>query len=362
MAHRLDRAQVVAHRAWAQGLGDGDLDDVLTVGLQDTPGGSAALGLRQRTTGAPDLVLALTMRGSPHLHRRSALPLLRAALRPRDNEMLCAYLGGYGDVLIASGADGPALLDDVARLLRDAFPGETATKGELSGAVSPLVPEIARPWCAGCGVHHVADGLFRLATLYAGVELVPGEGRRLRFRLGPDPADDPAVEHATQQLLRTAVRLAGPLTRGDLVTWLDTRSVTAAPGWLRPVWTTLVDDLAEVDVDGMTLHADPAVLVDAPAPPPLLLLPPRDTYLLGHRALLVPDKAIAKELWRPLGSAGPVVVDGEPAGVWRARRSGRTLAITVTSGHTLDAGALDAQAAVVAEARGHDGKVVVAID
>ncbi|MFI7674038.1 DNA glycosylase AlkZ-like family protein [Actinophytocola sp. NPDC049390] len=362
MAHRLHRAQVLAHRARAQGLHGGDTQDALTVGLQDTPGGSAALGLRQRTTTAPELVLALTMRGSPHLHRRAVLPLLRAALRPRDNEMLRAYLGGYGDTLIASGADGPALLDEVARAMRDAFPGETATKGELSAAVSPLVPGIARPWCEGCGVHHVADGLFRVATLYAGIELVPGAGRRLRFRLGTDPAQDPGVDHAARELLRTVVRVAGPLTLGDLVTWLDTRSVTAPPGWLRPVWSDLVDDLVEVDVGDVTLHADPAVLDDdAPAPPPLLLLPPRDTYLLGHRPLLVPDRAVATELWRPLGSAGPVVVDGEPAGVWRARKSGRTLEITVTSGHTLAAEALDAQGAVVAAARGHDGKVVVTV-
>lgn len=218
MAPRLDRAQALAYRAWAQGLGDADPDDVLTVGLQDTPGGSAALALRQRTTTTrPDLVLALTMRGSPHLHRRADLPALRAALRPRDNEALRAYLGGYGDALIAAGADGPALLAEVARELRAAFPGETASKGELSGAVSPRVPEIARPWCEGCGVHHVADGLFRLATLYAGIELVPGEGRRLRFRLGPEPADEPADDQATAALLRTAVRLAEPLTLGDLV-------------------------------------------------------------------------------------------------------------------------------------------------
>ena len=368
MAHRLDRAGVLAYRAWAQGLGGADSTDVLTVGLQDTPGGSAELGLRQRTGAAPapDLVLALTMRGSPHLHRRADLPMLRAALRPRDNQALRAYLGGYGDTLIAEHADGPALLAEVARRLRAAFPGETATKGELSGAVSPRVPEIARPWCAGCGVHHVADGLFRLATLYAGIELVPGEGRRLRFRLGAEPDDDPAKEKATAALLRAAVRLAGPLTLGDLVLWLDTRSVTAPPDWLRPAWSALLDDLVEIDVDGITLHADPAVLdADAPAPPRVLLLPPRDTYLLGHRPLLVPDKVLAKELWRPVGSPGPLVVDGEPAGVWRARKSGKALTLTVTAHRTLTARhreELDAQAEVVAQARGHDGTVAVDVD
>jgi hypothetical protein len=98
MALRLERAQVLAYRVWAQGLhGTGTLD-VLTLGLQDTPAGSAALALRHRTgrvesLDQPWLVLALTMRGSPHLHRRSDLPMLRAALHPHDNEALRAYLG-----------------------------------------------------------------------------------------------------------------------------------------------------------------------------------------------------------------------------------------------------------------------------
>jgi hypothetical protein len=70
--------------------------------------------LRQRTSrpgplDGPQLVLALTVRGSPHLHRRADLPMLHAALRPRDNAMLGAYLGGYGDTLIVAGrAASPA--------------------------------------------------------------------------------------------------------------------------------------------------------------------------------------------------------------------------------------------------------------
>jgi len=376
MAVALDRTRVLAYRAWAQGLhGADDLSDLdaLTVGLQDTPGGLAALGLRHRTTkdeplDQPDLVLALTMRGSPHLHRRADLPLLRAALRPRDNEMLRAYLGGYGDMLVESGVDGPALLTRVADDLRDAFPGETASKGELSGAVSPRVPEIARPWCAGCGTAHVADGLFRLATLYAGIELVPGEGRRQRFRLGAKPKSGGDDRAAALELVGTAVRLAGPLTLGDLVMWLDTRSVTAPPDWLRPVWSALADQLVEVEVAGATLHVNAEAvdgMRDAPAPPPVLLLPPRDTYLLGHRPFLVPDRAAAKEVWRSVGSPGALVVDGAVAGVWRARKSGKTLRLDVTPYGALTAKhrkAVDAQAEVVAAARDHDGKVVVATD
>jgi winged helix DNA-binding protein len=126
MAVELGRRAVVAHRAWVHGLhAKATVDDlgVLGIGLQDTPAGSAALGLRQRTGQSPqldrrELVLALTIRGSPHLHRRSDLPLIRAALWPRDNDALRGYLGGYGDELVASGADGPALVERVAAELR----------------------------------------------------------------------------------------------------------------------------------------------------------------------------------------------------------------------------------------------------
>lgn len=363
------RGEVLAYRVWTQGLhADRPVTalDTLTVGLQDSPGGSAALGLRHRTTDPPpdDLVVAMTMRGSPHLHRRTDLPLIRAALRPRDNESMRPFLGGFGDTLIESGADGPALLARVAEELRRTFPGEIATKGELSGAVSPGLPASVRPWCAGCGTDHVAEGMFRLGTLFAGIEVVPGE-RHLRFRLGPPP-EEADHEGAALELLHVAVAQTGPLLLADLVMWLDTRSVTAPSAWLRPVWTDLADLLTEVTVDGLRLMADPAMLTgDAPPPPPALLLPPRDTYLLGHRPFLAPDRALAKEIWRAVGSPGVLVTGGEPNGTWRARKSGRTLRLTVAPHTKLTAGqrkALDEQAGMVAAARGHDGTVTVEIE
>lgn len=375
MAVELDRYAVLAHRVWALGLHGGatvDDLDVLAIGLQDTPAGSAALGLRQRSNDAPeldrpDLALALTVRGSPHLHRRADLPLLRAALWPRDNDALLAYLGGYGETLVASGADGPALLEQVAGELRDAFAGEVATKGELSSVVSPRLPEIARPWCESCGAAHVADGLFRLATLYAGIELVPDGGRRLRFRL--TPGTPVVAEHGTiTELLRACLRLAGPTTPADLVTWLDTRSATAPSAWLRPSLDELAGELDEVRVGDLTMHAHRdaiAAMGEAPDPPPVLLLPPRDAITLGTRAFLVPERELAKTVWRPVGSPGVVLLDGELAGTWRARRAGRVLRLTVIAYRALTAkqrSTVEEQGAIVAAARGHDGKTEVALD
>lgn len=378
MAVELDRKAVLAHRVWAQGLhGTATVDDldVLTIGLQDTPAGSAALALRQRTGRAPELdrpelALALTVRGSPHLHRRADLPMIRAALWPRDNDAMRAFLGGYGDELIASGADGPALLKQVTAELRGVFPGAAVTKGELSGAVSPRLPEIARPWCENCGVAHVAEGLFRLGTLHAGLELVPDDGRRQRFRLSPGrPTVAKGTKgEATTELLRTYLRLAGPVRLGDVVAWLDSWSATAPPGWLRPSFDALAGELAEVRVDGVAMraHTDAvAAIGDAPDPPPVLFLPPRDAIALGTRSFVVPDRTLAKTVWRPVGSPGTLLLGGEIAGTWRARKAGRVLRLTVAPARELTAkqrAEMAEQGQVVAQARGHDGTTEVELD
>jgi hypothetical protein len=61
-----------------------------------------------------------------------------------------------------------------------------------------------------------------------------------------------------------------------------------------------------------------------PADELVRLLPPSDPYLQAHdRGLLVPDRARQKAVWRILGNPGALVVDGELAGVWRARTAGR---------------------------------------
>lgn len=168
-------------------------------------------------------------------------------------------------------------------------------------------------------------------------------------------------------LLLAAVRMVGPVTLGDLAAWVATRSVTAPPAWLRAVWAEVVEGLVEVEVGGETLYTVAEVvdgLGDVPAPPVARLLPPRDVYLLGHRGLLVPDRALATQVWRPVGSPGVLVVDGDVAGTWRARKSGRTLQVTVTPQRTLTGrqrAEVERQAEVVAAARGHDGKVVVTL-
>ncbi|ONI90211.1 hypothetical protein ALI22I_12870 [Saccharothrix sp. ALI-22-I] len=306
----LTGARVLAHRAAVQGLhGDQPTDQaVLALGIADSPAktGATALGIRGRREGTEDLTRVLSVRGAPHLHHREDLPALRRQLRPRTREQLAAWCGAF---------PVPDLehVDLVVDLMHREFPGDTATKGELSAAISPLLPEIARPYCPRCKTEHVIENLFRLGTLLAGIEL-EHYGAKLTFRR---PNAKPNTEEPGEPtLLRDYARLVGPFAKADAGKWLG-----AGP---QDVWP----ELRPVKVDGKRLlvHED---VRDAPDPPAGLLLFPRDPYLLGPRHL-VADPDVAKRVWRPVGSPGALVLHGRVAGAWRYEFSGRTVTFQVS--------------------------------
>ncbi|PSL52923.1 winged helix DNA-binding protein [Saccharothrix carnea] len=305
----LTGARVLAHRAAVQGLHGDDPDAVLPLGVVDSPPktGAAALGVRGRREGTEDLVRVLSLRGAPHLHRREDLPALRRQLRPRTPRQLAAWCGAHP-------TPEPEHVDLVVDLLHREFPGDTATKGELSAAISPHLPAVVTPYCPGCEANHVIENVFRLATLLAGIEL-EHLGPKLVFRR---PTAKPDVEEPGEPtLLRDYARLVGPFAKADAEKWLGTGPPDPWP------------DLRPVRVDGKRLLALDDLDLIAADPPAGLLLFPRDPYLLGPRHL-VADPDVAKQVWRPVGSPGALVLHGRVAGAWRHEFHGRTVTFQVT--------------------------------
>lgn len=333
----VDRRQVLAYRVAAHGLARDTRSPseltVLDLGVQDTPAGSARLALAARLPAASDggvaeggpFALAWSIRGAPHVHRAADLPELAAALWPLSDADAVARLAGLGPTLKEAGVPGRAAFRWTADAVRAVVTGPL-TKGELSAAVTERVPDALSSWCRGCQSRHVNDQMLRLAALPAGVRIEPD-----RSPLTFVPIDDwpgvPTEPEATASVVSAYLRLLGPATPADVAGYLGTTRVE-----VQSVWP---DDVAEVRVDGRRAwlpEAQLAALREAPPARLVRLLPPSDPYLQGRdRALLLPDKAHQAALWRALSGPGAVLVDGEIAGLWRARVAGKARLEVVVS-------------------------------
>lgn len=323
----MSRSAVLAYRAAAHDLERPAVKradcGVLEVGVQDTPPGTTAdqaLTVRlapsvgQAPTLSRGLALVHSLRGAMHVHRACDLGLLTAALRPDDK------------------ADGDAI-DQVAEAMAQAMGDtETLTKGELSTQITQLVPPRLRTWCPTCQAEHVPDGLFRAATLPAGLRLRPVGNRSASFVLAarPDPAEP---DRARRELVRRFLRRCGPATTKDLAAWTGILP-PAARSW----WNLLAGELVEVVVDGnrLWMHAeDLPTAREASNPTAVHLLPPYDPLVeVANRELLLPDPARRRQVWRAVANPGLLLIAGELAGTWRRRAA----AITIEPFRLLSAG------------------------
>ena len=352
----LSRSQVLAHRVRAQQLdrsaGSANDSSVLDLGVQDTGTDSGLWALTVRgVREPPPLVLVWTLRGAPHLYRRADLPSVARAVEPFSDADAGKRIYDASQPLKAAGLSNLEALDAVAAALRDVVRAPTV-KGEVSSALTARMGEEHLRDCVPCGARHLHEMPFRLAALRAGLELQPGTSPPV---LQPIPgfaaAQQPDPRH---DVVRGYLHLLGPATPQYVAQFLDAPVADVKRRW--PA------DAVEVQVDGSrawALEQDLPSLQAAPATT-TRLLGPYDLYLQGRdRELLVPDVARRKDLWRVLGRPGAVLVDGEVAGTWRPRASAGRLRVQVQAWRPLDRGAVEEQAARLAE---HRGAVLTGVD
>ncbi len=329
----LDRRQVLAYRAQAQGLDrtgrKATALGALDLGIQDSPAGSAVLALAARLSPAEpstdDLTMVWSTRGAPHLHRTADLKDLARALVPRSDDDAAARLAGFGASLKKRGGSGLEAISVTADAVGDVVKGEV-TKGELSAGVTKKIPHEYSEWCRGCGSTHVNDQLLRLAAFPGGARLVPDTAPQA-FRALPRWPTIRHDEKGATNLVLAYLRLHGPAGPKEAAGFLGTTTTEAKALW--------PDDLAEVRVDGRTAWIPPGqldALERAEAPEGVRLLPHSDPLLQARdRDLLVPQKAKQKSIWTVLGGPGAVFADGDVVGSWRAKAKGKAgLELTVT--------------------------------
>lgn len=302
--------------------------DVVRLGVQDTPLGSARQSFSARTEANVDdhsLVRVWSLRASPFLHRANDLPWVATALWPHSERDALGKVAWQRSVMQKSGITATEALRYTAEAFREVVTGPTV-KGAASAAVSKVVPKALVSYCRGCQAEHVFESLFRLAALPAGMRLEPDTSPPVLVPIEDWPGI-PDEQAGADDLIREFLRFVGPASMADVAAWL-----TTTQGELKEIWPA---GLAEVDVDGRKAwlpESEMDLLRNPPEPPRARLLPTSDPFLQErNRMMLVPDKTRHKEMWPVLGQPGAVVVDGDVAGIWRPKASGRKkLEIRVT--------------------------------
>ena len=377
-AVEVSRDQVLAYRVAAQqldrppGVAVTDLA-VLDLGIQDSPAGTALLSLAARVPpggeAAADVTAAAladgrrwatvwAVRGAPHLLRAGDVRAFAAATWPGSPDDAAARLAGYGAGLAKRGEDALAALRTAAAGLRGVVT-QPMTKGDASTAATRALPALCSEPCRSCGTVHISDQLMRLAALPAGLQ-VDASTKPLTLRPIARWPGVPDEQSGAAALVEAYLRLHGPATPKEVAGYFQTTQ-----GTVKEVWP---DGLVEVRVDGARawLPEDRVEgLRHAPRPDLVRLLPRSDPWLMARdRERIVPGEDHRKALWPTLGFPGGVLVDGEVAGAWRSKASGKRLDVTVTPFRRLRPAQrtlVEAEAALVAELRGHgDARVTYA--
>lgn len=311
------------------------LTAVAACGLQEYPPGHAVVALEARAGTVAgddpvwdDLVTVNAMRGSPYLVPRTDLAVFTTALVPEEDEDLRGLVGALPAREVAdAGFTVAEALDRVAGAAREGLADGPLDRDAFHRALRERLPDGLLPWCRGCKSHHVRPGLWRALGPLGVTEMPERAVWALSGGGGPGAIGLPEARH---ELVRRFLRAYGPASHGQLESWAQT-----APAHARALFAGVQDELAPVRLGSATrwvLAADLDRLRDPPEARGVRVLHGHDPYVAQpDRPTLVPDEGLRKRLFPAVGRPGVVLRDGVLAGLWRARKKGRTLELTVES-------------------------------
>lgn len=343
-AHGLDRRQPVSELLSAAGA----------CGVQNSPPTSALQGLAARIDGlGPELFDELiadktllqtwSMRGAPFIFPTVDAAVFTTGVLPPTEPGRTQLIVGVEPALRRVGIG----LDELVKLLGEELAEVLAGRqlainelgAELAAAVEPkLSPAQATAWRElgpygqrqplGEAIVHFA---LRILTLQGVLCFAPRTANKAPFVLvdewlgGPLPPAE--ATQARIELLRRYLRCYGPATPAEFASWLGVR-VGDVAGW----WEPAAAELTAVSFAGRRtwlLSESLAGLALASEVVGVRLLPPGDPYTQQRDRDTIVDRALQAQLWKPIGAPGALLADGEIVGSWRARKSGRTLTVSV---------------------------------
>ncbi|MBM7774581.1 hypothetical protein JOD54_004785 [Actinokineospora baliensis] len=321
------RDQILAYRVARHGLHRDTTDPaaltVFDLGIQDAGSRSPHVALAARLPAQTQLdgfTTTWAHRGAPHLLRTTDIPALATALWPRTDADAAARLNACGTALRRAGIPGLTAYTTAATAMREVVDTEKP-RGQVSTEITAKLPAPYAYACRVCAATHIWGSLFQVIGLAAGVT-VHADTRPTVLRPLPDQHPIPEESTGAGPIIDAYLRLHGPATPADLASFLDTTQAQVKPAW--------PDGLVDLGDGRWFPETDLDDLHNPPGPDVLRLLPPLDPWLQTRdRALIVPDEAHRKQIWRMIGNPGVILDRGEITGTWRTKTSGKTLTITI---------------------------------
>ncbi|PWV81054.1 winged helix DNA-binding protein [Nocardia neocaledoniensis] len=323
--------------------------------VQNSPPGSALLALHARVDDVTpegfdrlvadekSLLQTWSLRGAPFFFPTVDAPVFTAGVLPPTEAGRLHLINGVEQALRTLDLGLDEAVDRTADAIGPVLSGRAMAITELGEEVAARIAETltkARreawrepgPYSANQPLGEaVVHFCVRILTLRGTVCLAPRSKNTAPFVLldewlgEPLPRTEPGEARAA--LLRRYLRCYGPSTREDFAAWLGIDTTDADP-W----WESIADELTPVDFDGrqtwiLAEHVDDLRSADARG---VRLLPPGDPYTQMRDRATIVDLKHQRAVWKSVGAPGTVLADGAIAGIWRPRKRGRVLTVTVT--------------------------------
>jgi Winged helix DNA-binding domain len=290
------------------------MDVLRSWAVQDSPPGAAVAALVART-GVPvgwlDAALYEQRTAVALYNPRTATAIVPAdeaaafgsAFLPPDD---AAYKAIVGTALPTRERDYAEPVALAVAAIGDALDGVMLSRDDLHEALRRRLPAEMLPWCEGCQSHHARRGLLVMAGLHGRLCLAGRAGRQPAFARTDQLAGWDPPEDAGAELVRRYKRQYGTSSHTHFAEWAGIGKAHA-----KALWT---DEEAEGErLDGLR--------VLAPGDP---LLQTRD------REALIADPAWRRRIWSAIPNTGVVLKDGEPVALWKARKQGKRLEVSLT--------------------------------
>ena len=353
-AHHLDQAYPCGEIMRAVGA----------CGMQNSPPGAWETALFNRVPGCglkemerllyeeKTLLQAWSLRGIPVVFPAGESRIFLSALIPQGEEPWI-YTNGIGlalDYLDMTFGEVLERLEQVMPQLDGrTLTGKTALDQTLAAWMTPLIPAEKRerwshPSMYGSPDKQTVGGaavsfLLRPCSYSGLVVFGQREGISPTFTsykswLG-HPLPDADRSGAEKELVRKFLHCYGPATSDSFARWLGCSGKQARRMWnavseeMEPVFLA---DCPDTGKKRFILSEDRALLFSPPSPErELLLLGGHDPFLdQRDRAVLQPDPARQKQIWKLVSNPGAVVCRGRVIGTWSGKKKNRGMEIGMT--------------------------------